>query len=253
MDSTQLTGENTTDFDASGALETDRDELLATTFYGQGVRLLHQSSSTFFDLPSLVRPFVIGKRSNTFKPDLDLRDLPQSEFISRSHAQLSFQPNQFYIEDLGSKNGTVINGTPLPVGQPQPLAFGDQLCFGNAEALTFIFMKDQPINLEHLQMLSEQDRSFEVELLTSYVQSVASLLDRLAQVMTHRDFVEAKLLASQVAISSYNVGADVMNLLAKQMEDQARQKSTAICKKTLAALQDGLAQVHQFMKAFYDI
>ncbi|MGB8701720.1 MAG: FHA domain-containing protein, partial [Thermosynechococcaceae cyanobacterium] len=221
------------------------------TFHSRGVQLFHRSTTTFWDLPMLTTAIMIGKRSDTFRPDLDFRDLPQSEFLSRNHAQISVRNQQFYLEDLGSKNGTAINGVPLPKGQAQLLAFGDHLCLGGTEAFTFIFIKDQPVNTDHLSMISGQDRAFEAELLLSYRQSVTALLDLLKQAIASLDFAEVKRLANQIAIASYNVGADVMNLLAKQLEDQALQQVLPACQKTQAALHDGLVQVEQFAGVFY--
>jgi HPt (histidine-containing phosphotransfer) domain-containing protein len=100
-------------------------------------------------------------------------------------------------------------------------------------------------------MISGQDRAFELELLTSYLESVTGLLKNLQQVIDARDFAGVKPLASQVAIASYNVGADIMNVLAKQMEDQALQQATPLCKKTLVSMRDGLFQVDRFVKIFY--
>jgi hypothetical protein len=42
-----------------------------------------------------------------------------------------------------------------------------------------------------------------------------------------------------------------MNLLAKQMEDQAMQQAITVCEKTLISMQDGLVQVDRFVKVFY--
>jgi FHA domain len=248
--------ENTADLDLStdmvtgNILEQDSEDL-ATTFHRHGVRLLHRPSSVFYDLPLVSSPILIGKRSDGFMPDLDLRDFPEAEFISRQHAQISFSPQKFYIEDLGSKNGTALNGVPLSAHQPQPLAFGDSLCFGAVDAFKFVFIQDQPINLDHLRMISGHDRAFELELLTSYLESVTGLLKDLQPLIRQGEFGAAKPLASQVAIASYNVGADIMNLLAKQMEDQALQQVTPVCEKTLSSMRDGLAQVDQFVKVFY--
>jgi pSer/pThr/pTyr-binding forkhead associated (FHA) protein len=251
MGSNVMTGEPTANLGMPNV--GDPDDLQATTLHRQGGRLLHRPTSTIYDLPSLVRAFIIGKRSKTFQPDLDLRDFPESAFVSRNQAQLFLRANQIYVEDLDSKNGTAVNGVPLSPGQPQSLTFGDHICFGNADAFSFILIKEEPLDLMHLQGLSGKDRGFEVELLTSYMQSVTVLLERLRQTIAQMDFVEVKLLATQVAIASYNVGAEVMHVLAKQMEDQAQQKATALCTKTTTALQEGLEQVQQFMKVFYDL
>jgi pSer/pThr/pTyr-binding forkhead associated (FHA) protein len=53
-------------------------------------------------------------------------DLPlTSPRVSRRHAQLTWDGERFVVEDLGSKNGTRINGTP--VAGPTPIADGDTL------------------------------------------------------------------------------------------------------------------------------
>jgi hypothetical protein len=45
--------------------------------------------------------------------------------VSRRHAQLTWDGERFLVQDLGSKNGTRINGTP--VAAPMPIADGDTL------------------------------------------------------------------------------------------------------------------------------
>ena len=45
--------------------------------------------------------------------------------VSRRHARLTWDGAQFLLQDLGSKNGTRINGTP--VSEPAPIADGDMV------------------------------------------------------------------------------------------------------------------------------
>jgi HPt (histidine-containing phosphotransfer) domain-containing protein len=233
-----------------GAKETDPDGL-ATTFHGKGVRLFHRPSTAFIDLPAIQESMVLGKGRGSFHPDIDLQKFPQAEFISRSHAQISLKQQQYYIEDLGSKNGTEINGVALPTGRAQVLAFGDQVRLGGSDAFTFIFVKDQPINSEHLKMISGEDSTFEAELIASYLSSVSGLLETLTQAIETQDFKNIKYLGNQIAIASYNVGADVMNLLGKQLEDQALQQSIPACEKTRVVMNETLGQIHLFLKVFY--
>jgi HPt (histidine-containing phosphotransfer) domain-containing protein len=247
IESTHLRGSNIDP--TRGAKATDPDG--ATTFHGKGVRLFHRPSTAFIDLPAMLESMVLGKGRGSFRPDIDLQNFPQAEFISRSHAQISLKQQQYYIEDLGSKNGTEINGVALPKGRAQPLAFGDQVRLGGSDAFTFIFVKDQPINLEHLKMISGEDSAFEAELLASYLSSVSGLLEALTQALEVQDFKNVKYIGNQIAISSYNVGADVMNLLGKQLEDQALQQSTSACAKTQTVLNETLGQIRLFLKVFY--
>jgi HPt (histidine-containing phosphotransfer) domain-containing protein len=226
-------------------------EDLATAFHGKRIQLFHRASTRFLPLPAMLEVVVIGKRSRSFNPDIDLYDFPQAEFISRSHAQIYLREQHYYIEDLDSKNGTEINGVSLLGGRAQLLNFGDLIRLGRSEAFTFIFIQDQPINLEHIQMISGEDADFEVELLTSFLSSVTDLLKTVEQSLYSSDFMMIKTIAGQIAITSYNVGADIINLLSKQLEDQALQQSDSACRRTLALLNEGLIQVRLFRKVFY--
>ena len=64
-------------------------------------------------------------------PDIDLdQDDPEAK-VSRRHARIQLQSNQFVIEDLGSTNGTFINRGPrLLPGNKQPLKHGDEIIVG---------------------------------------------------------------------------------------------------------------------------
>lgn len=52
--------------------------------------------------------------------------------LSRQHARLEVGPNEVWVEDLGSKNGTLVDG--LPVRARQPVYEGDRLRFGEVDA-----------------------------------------------------------------------------------------------------------------------
>lgn len=234
-----------------GTIQVEIDEELATTFHGKGIRLFHSATTTFLDLPGLMKAIVIGKGRGEFQPHIDLRHFSQSEFISRAHAQISRREKQYYLEDLGSKNGTEINGVLLPTGRSQVLNFGDEIRLGGSDAFTFIFVKDQPINMGHLRMISGGDNTFEAELLASYVSSVTNLIEVLTLAIQVQNFIDIKYLGNQIAIASYNVGADVMHLLGQQLEDQAQQNVISACEKTQTVLSETLSQIRLFLKVFY--
>lgn len=49
-------------------------------------------------------------------------------FASSLHATLTFRGRSWYVEDMGSTNGTFVNGTP--VDRLAPLGFGDEIQIG---------------------------------------------------------------------------------------------------------------------------
>ena len=57
------------------------------------------------------------------------------EEVSRRHAQVSFQDGRYVLEDLGSTNGTYINGRR--VKNPTPLYNGDVIEMGEAARIIF--------------------------------------------------------------------------------------------------------------------
>jgi len=56
------------------------------------------------------------------------------DYASARHARLVPRAGQWYLEDLGSTNGTYLNGEPLE--GPQPLHDGDRIKIGDSE---FVF------------------------------------------------------------------------------------------------------------------
>lgn len=64
-------------------------------------------------------------------PDVDLdADDPEAK-VSRRHARIAHRGDEYFIEDLGSTNGTFINrGRRLLPGDRQPLRDGDEIIVG---------------------------------------------------------------------------------------------------------------------------
>jgi len=63
---------------------------------------------------------VIGRGR---KADLALAEVT----ISRAHAVVGFDADGFFVEDLGSTNGTMVNGAPI---ERQPLKNDDEIQMG---------------------------------------------------------------------------------------------------------------------------
>ncbi len=82
---------------------------------------------------TLEKTIYLGRLDPTANiyPEIDFTDINGLEQgISRQHARLLFKEGQLYIEDLGSINGTVLNGHRLMAYLPEPLNDGDSLVLG---------------------------------------------------------------------------------------------------------------------------
>ncbi len=81
----------------------------------------------------LIKEINIGRldaASATF-PDVDLtNDKGLEKGVSRRHAKITRRGNEVLVEDLGSVNGTFVNGKRLTPYLPHPLRSGDELQLG---------------------------------------------------------------------------------------------------------------------------
>lgn len=58
--------------------------------------------------------------------------------ISRRHCKIVYQYDRYYIVDLGSSNGTFVNGQPLTPQEPQELHSGDRVRLANSDYMVQI-------------------------------------------------------------------------------------------------------------------
>ncbi|MBQ8588620.1 MAG: FHA domain-containing protein [Clostridia bacterium] len=78
-------------------------------------------------------------RENTFVGRARKNDICiPAPFMSGVHAKIFFADGEFYIEDLGSTNGTLVNGK-YTGNYTVPLKSGDKIGFGN---IKFVFVEN---------------------------------------------------------------------------------------------------------------
>jgi pSer/pThr/pTyr-binding forkhead associated (FHA) protein len=53
--------------------------------------------------------------------------------VSRLHASVTVRDGKYTLQDLGSTNGTKVNGTALPASEQRELSVGDRISFGGFE------------------------------------------------------------------------------------------------------------------------
>jgi hypothetical protein len=76
---------------------------------------------------------LIGRRDPVtgIVPDVDLTEEDVKRSVSRRHAKLILSNGQFYLaEEVGTLNGTFINGKRIPTGVLTPIKAGFQVGFG---------------------------------------------------------------------------------------------------------------------------
>jgi predicted component of type VI protein secretion system len=110
-----------------------------TQLQTQIVRLLHVQTNTTVELPGNLAVIHIGKPNDRVPPDVDVSGFPHSEIVSRIHADIRVEGDIYYIEDVGSSNGTYINNAPLPSGNRHRLRPGDRIALGKGDKVTFLF------------------------------------------------------------------------------------------------------------------
>lgn len=78
---------------------------------------------------------LMGRRSpvDGIFPEVDLTDHDTDSYISRRHGRITRQDSGFVYEDLGSSNGSWVNGSKMQPHVQQPLREGDGLRLGKTE------------------------------------------------------------------------------------------------------------------------
>lgn len=111
----------------------------ATQLQQQSAQLVHVQTSTVIELPQGLSVIHLGKPNDLVPPDVDVSGFPNSEIVSRKHADIRVEADAFYIEDVGSSNGTYINNIPLSAGNRHRLRPGDRISLGKGDLVSFIF------------------------------------------------------------------------------------------------------------------
>ena len=114
-------------------------EIAATQVQIPRASLLHVQTNEKIELSPHLEVIHLGKPNPEIPPDIDVSGFPNSQFVSRVHADIRVEGDAFYIEDTGSCNGTYINHIPLSTGNRHRLRSGDRIALGKEDKVTFIF------------------------------------------------------------------------------------------------------------------
>lgn len=89
---------------------------------------------------NIKRRIMLGRSdtSSTSAPEIDFAEFKALEKgVSRSHAMIELTENSLVLIDVGSANGTYLNGQKLSANQPRLLRDGDEIRLG--KLITRIF------------------------------------------------------------------------------------------------------------------
>lgn len=103
---------------------------------GKPMKLVHVESCSEFALNSQRSELLIGRPDPVtgLLPEINLGPLDTHRSLSRRHAKIVNESGILFLrEEVGTTNGTFINGERLPTGQARPLSLGDSLRFGSVE------------------------------------------------------------------------------------------------------------------------
>lgn len=116
----------------------EQGDISSTTMESIGIATLLTESGKSFALADGI--VVLGRNSTTknIQNDIDLSELDVKKIISRRHAMIKRENNEYILSDLDSRNGTYINGQRLSPTQSHKLVSSDVIEFGSGGVkLTF--------------------------------------------------------------------------------------------------------------------
>lgn len=110
----------------------EREASPGTNVLGTSWRLVFKLGTETVSLP-IGEPIVVGRVADSSEKDQVQLDLSAyggyQGGVSRRHSTITYQDGALYIEDLGSTNGTRINGFQLTPNRKYRLRDGDEVEF----------------------------------------------------------------------------------------------------------------------------
>jgi serine/threonine protein kinase len=85
-----------------------------------------------WEMPVARSPMLLGRASEAenYRPDFDMTFYDEGDYVSRRHARITRGKGGYFVADLGSSNGTTVNGHSLKPNRAYLLRNGDKIKVG---------------------------------------------------------------------------------------------------------------------------
>jgi hypothetical protein len=85
-----------------------------------------------WEMPVLRSPMLLGRASEAegYQPDFDMTFYDEGDYVSRRHARITKGQGGYFVTDLGSSNGTTVDGQSLAPHRAYRLRNGDRIQVG---------------------------------------------------------------------------------------------------------------------------
>lgn len=118
---------------ARASAPTRRNTPINPELLGKAAKLVHAESGAEFSLGIDHAELLVGRPDPVtgLVPEINLGPLDSQRSLSRRHAKIVNEGGMLFLrEEVGTSNGTFVNGERLATGQARPLAVGDEVRFG---------------------------------------------------------------------------------------------------------------------------
>ncbi len=176
-------------------------------------------------------PYLVdqgGQRFPLSEGELSLGRSPESDVfigdrrVSRRHAKICWEEGYYVLRDLGSANGTFLNGRHIQ--RPNPLHTGDEIVIGSAQ---FIFQDPEATLQEiHCPQLTVGEEAHEIwvnhelVLLSPKEQALFGLLHRhLNEVCSKQQIADAVWSEYEAGVADYQIQSLIKRLREKLEPD----------------------------------
>ncbi len=96
---------------------------------------------------------VVGRSTPQNRPDIELND----EVVSRRHIEILLKDGKYWVKDLGSTNGTMLNDDRINAGNLYELKHDSKIGLGlegNSSRIVLVFKESEDTNIIHNKEIS---------------------------------------------------------------------------------------------------